>query len=334
MARERRRWAGPGTRAALAYGAFASLAALAWVLLIDPWWLQPVNLTTFWWSLPGLVVVPVALLRRRLLVAAACLPALFVWVGAYGGMFVPSSSPSAPADDVVRVMTFNTFVQATGTDHVVHEVERHEPDVVLLQEVFPERETQVRRRLERDFPHMRSVQSPGIGGLMVLSRYPVTEVGDVGEPSSSSRSTELVVLDVDGRPLQVVPVHLISPCPSCGSSLTARLDFEEEVRRLEVGAVLRALRPGIPAVVAGDFNSNERSGPYRRLARAGFLDPQRLVGSGPGFTWPNDGPTPVFLRIDQVLVRGLVPVDAFVGDGGPSDHRPVVVDVAFPEDER
>jgi endonuclease/exonuclease/phosphatase (EEP) superfamily protein YafD len=35
------------------------------------------------------------------------------------------------------------------------------------------------------------------------------------------------------------------------------------------------------------------------------------------------------IRIDWVLTRQLIPIDAWVEDGGPSNHRPVVVDLAL-----
>ena len=314
-------------RLALVYGVLGVVSAVSWALVVEVWWLQPLHLLTFWWTLPALVLVPLALRRRAWVVAVACLPAALVWLTSYGGLFVPGGVEAG--DDRFRVLSFNTFVQASGIDHVVDEVVRQDPDIVLLQEVFPRREELLHERLGTDYPFHEARQSPGVGGVMVLSRHPIVDVRDVGEPSASSRSTIVVTVEVDGRRVQVVPVHLISPCPECGNSLTARLDFEETVRRLEIAAVLRSLDPGTPTVIGGDFNSTDRSSPYRRLVRAGFDDPHRAVGFGPGFTWPNQGWLPAMLRIDALFTRGLDPVASFVGDGGASDHRPVVLDVAF-----
>lgn len=314
-------------RLALGYGVVATGLALAWASDYDPWWIQPANLLTFWWSLPGLVLAPVAAVRGRPLVAVACLPAALVFLGAYGGLFLPGGGVAD--DDPLRVMAFNTYVLAPGADHVVQEVRAQDPDVVLLVEVFPQREEVLRDRLSDAYPWIETRSSDGVGGVMVLSRYPIVEAVDVGGATEGSRRTLAATVDVDGTPVQVVPVHLISPCLECGRSITARLDFEEEARRLEIGAVLRALDRRTPAIVGGDFNSTDRSGPYRRLVRAGFDDPHRAVGFGPGFTWPSDGVVPPFLRIDGILTRGLDAVGAHVGDSGASDHRPVVVDLSL-----
>jgi endonuclease/exonuclease/phosphatase (EEP) superfamily protein YafD len=314
------------SRVAIGYAGIATLVIVAWGTLGDTWWLQPLNLTTFWWSLPAVPVALVAALRRRPATAAVLAIPAMVWVWSYGALFLPSSPPALRPD--LRVVTFNTYVHREGIDHVTGLVAATNPDVLLLQEVFPPRQQQLEAALAARYPHHLTIQSPGVGGVMVLSRHPIVGTS-VSESAPGSRATEVVVLDVAGRLLQVVSVHLISPCPRCGPSWIERLELEGDRREAEMAGILRALRVGVPTIVGGDFNSNERSRPYRQLVRAGFQDPHRAVGSGPGFTWPDDGPVGALLRVDWILSRGITPVSAWVGDGNGSDHRPVVVDFAF-----
>lgn len=314
--------------AAAVYAAFTLAALAAWFVVGDTWWTQPVNLTTFWWTLPAVAVAPAVWIAGwRPLAALLSVPAL-VWVWSYLGAFLPDTVSLEPD---LRVLSYNTLVATEGEDHVLDLVSRQEPDVLLLQEVFPGRQLALEAALADRYPTQVTVQSPGVGGVSVFSRYPLVETIPIGDASDRSRSTEIVVLDVDGRHVQVVPVHLISPCPTCGTSMIERLELEGAVRRAEMRTILAALDPALPTIIGGDFNSTDRSEPYRRLAAAGFRDPQWEVGSGPGFTWPNDRGVGAVIRIDWLLVRGLVPVHASVGAGGPSDHRPVMADLAFPE---
>lgn len=325
-ARRRPRW--PAVIASV-YATASIVALLAWAIVGDAAWLQPVTLGTFWWSLPAVALAPLAFLlgsRRTSLLLAV--PAV-VWVWSYGTAFLPPAAADRPPD--LRVVSFNTYVHAPDASHVVDLVRAQEPDVLLVQELFPSRDEELRARLGDRLPHRHVVQSPGVGGVGVFSRFPISEVRPILDASERSRSTAVVVLDVDGRPLQVVPVHLISPCPQCGASVIERLDLEGVVRVAEMGAVIAALDGDVPAIVGGDFNSTERSGPYRKLAAAGFRDAQREAGSGMGFTWPGGGRLGAFVRIDWLLARDLEPVRAFVGSAGPSDHRPVIADLAFPE---
>lgn len=311
--------------------AFATVVLVAgWAVLGDAWWLQPFNLTTFWWTLPGLGLMLLAALARRWDAALLFgVPALvFVWV--YGTLFLPAVGDPPPADLVVA--TWNTYVAAPDADHVIDLVDRVEPDVLLLQEVFPDRQATLEDALADRLPHTMTVQSEGVGGVMVASRFPIVEERPVMSGDDAVRSTAVAVLDVDGREVQVVPVHLRSPCPTCGASFTERLALEEASRAFEMASVLGQLDRGAPAIVAGDFNSTERSAAYRTMASAGFGDAHRSAGWGPGFTWPADGrlPLPV-VRIDWVFSRDLVAVDEWVDQAGPSDHRPVVATFAFQE---
>ncbi|MFA9444330.1 endonuclease/exonuclease/phosphatase family protein [Egicoccus sp. AB-alg6-2] len=301
-----------------------------WLAVGDTPWTALANLATFWWTVPALGLMLVALLRRdgRAL-ALFAVPGL-LWLWAYGSAF--TGGPVEAAADL-RVANFNTFVHAEGEQHVLDLVEETDPDVLVLQEVFPPRQQALELALAGDLPYHHVEQSPGVGGVGVWSRHPITDVRLVDEASQVSRTTFVVTIDVDGRPLQVVPAHLISPCPTCGASILERLELEGDVRRAEIGNALAALSPGTPVVVAGDLNSNERSVAYRRLTAAGFRDPQREVGEGMGFTWPADRRVPALVRIDWILVRDLDPVAAWVDEARGSDHRPVVVDLAFPTQE-
>jgi endonuclease/exonuclease/phosphatase (EEP) superfamily protein YafD len=310
---------------------YAGLAAVATVLFlarIDHPTTQLLALTTFWWALPALVLVPVALLRRDgLAVVLLAVPAV-LWLWAYGGAFVPRAAPAVAPD--LRVATLNTFVGAPDEGHVLDLVDGQEPDVLLLQEVFAPREEALLATLGDRYPHHHVDRSDGVGAVVVLSRHPIVEVAEVGGLGERSRLTSVVTLEVDGQLVQVVSVHLISPCPTCGMAVLERLELEDDVRRAEIGAVLEALDPDLPAVVGGDLNSGERSTAYRQLVAAGFTDPQRDVGSGMGFTWPADGRVlPPVVRIDWIVLRGATATRATVEDTGGSDHRAVVVDLVL-----
>jgi vancomycin resistance protein VanJ len=311
---------------------YALLAVAVLALWHSPWDLpavQVVDLATFWWALPAVALTGLALLRRDGRAALLLAVPAALWLWAYGSAFLPTSTPDASPD--LRVVAYNTDVAAPDGDHVAMVAETTSADVLLLQEVFPPREEELADRLGASHPHVHVDQSEGVGGVGVWSRHPIVEVVAVTDVSDRSRRSSIVVIDVGGRRVQVAPFHLVSPCPTCGPSVLERLELEGTLRRAEVGAVLDALDPDLPAIVGGDLNSNERGTAYRRFVAAGFDDPQRSVGWGMGFTWPNGRLLPPLLRIDTILSRGLMPVASEVPDVGGSDHRPVVVDLAWQE---
>lgn len=316
----------------MTYAAVTVAALLLWVVVGDAWWLQPMNLSTFWWPLPAVVLLLPALVTRHWRAMAWLALPVLAWVWIYGTAFVPPTAVvmDAPAD--LRVASWNTYVGAPDGSHVVDLVKELDLDVVLLMEVFPGRQTELETSLADRLPHTAAVQSEGVGGVMVASRFPIVEVVEV-PAVAGARSSLRAVVEVEGRRVQVVPVHLRSPCLACGDSVSERLSLEGTSREAEMAAVLGVLDPDLPAIVGGDFNSTERSLPYRELVGAGFDDPQRSVGQGSGFTWPAGG-TPVpfpAVRIDWLMARGLAPVAAWVAPVGASDHRPVVATFSFEE---
>ena len=299
---------------------------LIWWIAGDTGWTQVINATTFWWLLPSVPLTLLALVLRRPRAAAAFALPLIVLVWSYGPLFLPKDPHPGPPD--LRVATYNTqLVDAPDISHVAAMVRHHAPDVVLLQEIFPGPKGLLDARLQEELPNTWFGPIRGVGGVAVLSRYDIVDVRPIEPPSISSRPTAVVTLDVEGVRVQVVSVHLTSPCPRCDPSFIGRQAHEARTRHDEMETVIAALDPALPAIVGGDFNSERRSDPYRLLARAGFRDAQWEAGTGPGFTW-SSGTS--IIRIDWVMARGLAPLAAWVDEPRASDHRAVVVDLAWP----
>ncbi len=316
------------------YALLAAAALIAWATVGDRWWTLPVNIATFWWSLPAVPMILLAAGWRRWDAAVLLTVPIGIFLWSYGSLFV--GAPPAPDGDL-RVASYNTYVRARDLSHVAALVHDEQPDLLLMQELLPSQAAAVRARLLQHLPHGWFGEPGTIGGVGLLSRHPIVGVRPIAPVGRSPRPTAVIVVDVAGRGrLQVVPVHLTSPCPTCGDSGIARQAYEADTRREETDAIVTALDRKLPAIVGGDFNSTRRNDPYRRLAAAGFRDPQVEAGSGPGFTWPGGPPAAGILdarplvRIDWVLTRGLVPAAARVGPARASDHRPVIADLAWP----
>jgi endonuclease/exonuclease/phosphatase family metal-dependent hydrolase len=171
-------------------------------------------------------------------------------------------------------------------------------------------EVAVGREVLDPWPHLVR-RGPGTGTrtLAVITRLPARRVAElpvgnvVGDPAVDRAALHLE-LDVDGRAVQLVAVHLTSRLPH-GPPLQLRN--------------LRRQLPPPPAVVAGDFNF---WGPPVRALLPGW---RRAVR---GRTWPARAP---HSQIDHVLVRGDVTVIA--GEVLPavgSDHRPVRAQLRLP----
>jgi endonuclease/exonuclease/phosphatase family metal-dependent hydrolase len=165
------------------------------------------------------------------------------------------------------------------------------------------------RGIVEPWPHIISARphrATGRIGLAVVSRVParlveMIPVGDVPGDPALRRCALHLTLDVGGKDLDLIAVHLSS-----------RLPYAPPMQ-------LRNLRRRLPppdrrAVIVGDFNL---WGPAVTTLLPGW---RRAVR---GRTWPAHRP---HSQIDHVLVRnGIEVVDAAVLDEVGSDHRPVRV---------
>ena len=331
----------PLTSCLAGYGVLASVAVLAVALVRDGSALTyAAGLFAFWWLVPALPLVPLAVAARWW----RSLATLLVPAVTAGALLAPTllhrvDPPDAgPAD--LRVADFNSSGHL-GTAGLEGLLDEWAPDVVLLQEITPGQ----RAGLDGEHPEYpyrsyTATTAPAAGeegdGDAVWSRFPILAVTPVTGLPRGARPADVVTLDVDGRPLAVVSVHLASPCllcsrarqrlnPAGGPARAARVRIAEARRFAEVVRDLRAR--GSAVVLGGDLNSAELNEPLGILTGGDLVDVHRAVGTRPQLT---RGSNPGFARVDVVLVAGLDPVADAEGSAGGSTHAPVVADLAWP----
>lgn len=314
---------------ALLYGILTTaLVVLGWRLGDATWWLYLANLTTFYWLAPAVLLVPLAVGKRWWLPAASCLVAAVVWIATFAPLFLPQRPGPSPT---LRVASYNISPEP-DVSHVARLVERARPDVLLVQEVLREAQPDLVRAVPAlPFHHFSPVntRAAGGGGTAVLSRFPLIDARPVRGLPAGSRPTDIVTVDTDDGPVDVVSLHLTSPCRDCatGQSPTQQVDSEAWQRTAESDRVVAALVPGHAVIVGGDLNSDTLNAPRRHLVNAGLADVHRAAGSGPGFTRLRSHG---LVRIDWLLASpSLRPVREWVERRDGSDHRPVVADLAL-----
>ncbi len=238
----------------------------------------------------------------------------------------------------LRVATWNIHkgVQGHGPakrleiHNIGHGIEQFDADLICLQEVRLHH-----RRLERTLARWplqgqadylapegyeavyrsNAVTRHGEHGNALLSRWPVLACQhvDMSDHRFEQRGLLHVTVQVAGRPLQVLVVHLGLVPASRERQITQLLAY-----------IAREIGPEAPLVLAGDFNDWGSRIP-RRLVRAGLVSAcaERLP------TYPARLP---LAQLDHVFVRGMHPRHAQVPHGRiwrrMSDHLPLLADLA------
>jgi len=289
------------------------------------------------YCLPSLILLAWAGFRKNGRAMAINLAALAFFGTALLGFCVPwraeidgLGGPHAQRKHI-RVMTYNIHHSQNGGILVADEIRKAKPDVVFLQEAnaLLDWSSAVSEFLHSD-PSWRLID---YGELAILSRYPIKEHAISQMEWTTGRIIVKAVLDVEGRSVTVIDVHLNSSLRSGltdfrGVSLADRLNAASRTRLVQLDALLNVTRriPG-PLIVAGDFNTPPRGELYRRMS-ARLTDAFGYAGWGVGYTFRSDVPA---MRIDYVFLgNGVRAERCWAPHTQVSDHLPLVADVELP----
>jgi vancomycin resistance protein VanJ len=310
-------------------GLIVAYFALRWLGRDNLWFVDAISYVLPWLLAPLVVLLPTTLLRRSrfLLILAAVPTVLFLLT--YGHLYLPCW-PVRTTDPTFTVMTYNVLYRNANADQVAAVIEAHTPDFFGLRELEPSVAQVIAGRFADRYPYHEV--EPGCG---FWSRYPILDYEAFRLSEGEGNWAQQLVLDVDGREVDVLSAHPRSPplrgFHPFGLPLGIPVEFANQGRDADVDNLLSLLkRVDGPLVVIGDLNLTDQQRAYESLTQH-LRDAHRESGWGMGFTFtrfPRLGlPT---WRIDYVFHSpDLVALSTIVGDYGGSDHRPVIARLAF-----
>lgn len=268
--------------------------------------------------LPAYVLLCLAAaLRRRLLAGAAVLLVtahLLVIAPALGADDLLAGADQAPA---LRVVTANIYVLNPTPEQAGRALRELHPDVLVVPELDADGLAGLRASgLLDDLPFSVVELGQRAETVGLFSRLPLR---DVISRAGASRLLPRATIAVEGIDVRLVTGHPLPPVLGWESLWRRSLaDLADEVAGLD-----------LPAVVAGDLNSDRDHAPFRRLLDVGLRDAHDARGRGLARTWPASHPV---LHLDHVLVRDrggihLEVVDVQEARIPGSDHLAVVADL-------
>ena len=225
-----------------------------------------------------------------------------------------SGQPELRGGQAFTLAQLNVSFENSKLESVAELVRREGADLVTLQELT-ERTARIVGLLSPDYPYHVVCGSWGVGGVAVMSRFPLA-AGESRACVEKRRLTWLRVM-VHGRPISVASLHLHWPYPY------------GQVRQLDQleGQLARIPRP---VLVAGDFNAAPWSHSVHRVAVA----TDTRVAEGLRMTFAvrlKDWLPKLSVPIDHVLLpRAVSSVKIRATPGPGSDHAALVAKVALP----
>jgi endonuclease/exonuclease/phosphatase (EEP) superfamily protein YafD len=307
--------------------ALVGLAAAVPLLGVENW---PLELVVSFrlHILIGLVLVALlALLRRfRTLAAAIALIAL-INAGDVAATFAGSAqlaTEESSVEDDARLKVMFANVQAQSQDHIalIAEIERLEPDVVVLAEVTPDWIDGL-AGLADTFPYRIEMPRHHPFGMALLSRWPLDDAasGIVQLPSPPTWEGDGAVsiiarIESAAGPVTVVGLHPLPPL-LLGGSYSLR-NVQMAVMADEIAQLPQ------PVVAVGDLNMTPWSPTLRH-----FMDETGLRRPNVAPTWPVRLGW-AGLPIDHILLSRDLTFHRIERAGNiGSDHRPLFAVIAI-----
>jgi len=254
--------------------------------------------------------------RARVLTALTVIIAGVLVIGIMpqkGAATYPAPAIKAPnGTRVVRVMSFNSWMENSKIEAIAAEVERNDPDIVVMLEFGPEKRALLDRlrpkyQYQEDCVHLEDCY------MAVFSKFPIAD----SESHAVWEGPPMIRVSFGNElsGLTIVGTHTIR-FPYLRAQLTQLGHLADLVRRLSG-----------PRIVMGDFNATPASRMLTSFEERSGL--RRLDGWLP--TWPARLQIPQ-LAIDHIFaseeVKSVEPVR--IGRNAGSDHFPIIVRVAVP----
>ena len=302
----------------------------------DVWWFGTLLLFSPRWlfALPALVLLPYALVRKRLLLLPLVVTLLVVFIPFMGWHLPVRSGDRFPDKKPLRVVTCNVHVGDFDQLKLSQLIRDTAADIVMLQE-FSSR--------------VVLAAPPGWGmtsakGFAVLSPYPmeglqIVSMPPPGETWQKSQMLQTVVKTPAG-PVAVCSIHLPTPRfglqelfdrktlirPSRKGRLVRDIHYRREAARKVQQAITQL---AMPVIIAGDFNTPAESRLFQEVW-SGYRNAFSETGRGYGYTQRvRFSGLRYSSRIDHILTsRELRPLTSAVGPDVGSDHLPLIADIS------
>ena len=231
---------------------------------------------------------------------------------------IPTDTKTKLHPDDVRILLHNVWINNKDDgENIGKEIVTANPDILVLIEATNTSIKHAQKTLQT-YPYKwiwETTDNVGADGMLIASKYPLTDVTSLPE---CGRSAVSMLVTVRGKKIRLIATHTHAPIT--------------QETTVEWSRQLHALRNHLEwvgdrsVVVLGDFNATHNHAPFRRLMTQQHLTD--VVGGAT--TWPHGRFYPTLLGIDHILIRGMVkPLRVRIEDGNGSDHKAVIADLRF-----
>jgi len=254
------------------------------------------------------LVLPVWRFRIALALCLLGVAAIGGWTHWKSDMAMATIRATPTGGDVIRVMTFNTWLRNSDWRSVIAEIEQQDPDIVTLMEFGGEKSPAL-EALKKRYPYTVECLASRFCHMALFSRFPINN--SRVRTSWEGPPVLWALVDTGKVKLNVFGVHTLR-APHYRAQMKQIVALARLVRRTEG-----------PKLVMGDFNATPFSRVLKTFGARSHLDRLTWLPS-----WPSYIGLPQ-LAIDHIFVSPGIAADTpeAIGRSAGSDHYPVIMDL-------
>ena len=251
--------------------------------------------------------------------------AIIVFLVISAGCTSPRQSNFTPAEPHIKVVTYNVNWGFVRPALVVDFLDGTDADIICLQETHSRWEMALKSRLALKYPYNIFRDSPGAGGIAILSKYPLWDFLAI-EPNEGWFPALLAKAQTPLGEIQILNVHLRPPLSGTGSVTVSGYYNAPDVHLKEIKGFLASTDPNKPVIITGDFNEDENDKAIRWLIDNGFTDTLSTFDTyTKTWVWNTSAGISLKARYDHIVISGhLASTGAAVANIRASDHLPVI----------
>ncbi|MEO8884192.1 MAG: endonuclease/exonuclease/phosphatase family protein [Devosia sp.] len=236
--------------------------------------------------------------------------------------------PPLPGDGrtVLKLMTHNLFGLNYDMERVAALIARENPDIIALQEYFPEQRGRLDSLIRGAYPYSVYCVGGKRANIAIYAKQQFVQTidGDCTTDFAKAGRTSHILATftlAGGAKFAVLTTHFEWPLPP-------------ERLQKQLPTILAAIkRVTVPLIVAGDFNATPWSYQQRQFAAdTGLTRQTHGILTWPMRFWLKGWrDTLPFIPLDQIMSRGDVEVhDLHAGAATGSDHLPLFMTFSVP----
>jgi endonuclease/exonuclease/phosphatase (EEP) superfamily protein YafD len=241
-------------------------------------------------------------------------------VGTFASLYLPPQHIQSPTSRQFTALHYSLDNALPSHTEAFAYLRDHPVDILSLQELTPETAAQLSQELpEYEVVYSQPMTNSQGSAVLIASKsgIQVHSAGIIYLPKTSVRPLIEVTLDLQGRSIAFLSLHVIRPVNARKIGLQ-QTEFEAVAKWSR-----RRQEQEQSVLILGDFNSTSWSMNFRQFQKAGIL-----LNSEQGFgiepTWPASLPSLLSIPIDHCLhSSGIVIVNRFTGPYLGSDHAPL-----------